>query len=114
MSDRLSRWNEPLRRWLPPVVAFVVAFAVTAGTSGGDPGRVIARGSAADPATRTAAGRGTPQCRAATRSASSRSPSAVAGSGSSGGGSAGDGVVAAAQRAAYPARPVAAGRNPAG
>ena len=54
MSDRLSRGEEALRRWLLPVSAFVVAFAVTAGTSGGVPGRVVASGSAAeaDPATR--------------------------------------------------------------
>ena len=53
MSGRLSGQDESLRRWLPPVIAFVAVFAVTAGTSGGDPGREIASGAAADRATRT-------------------------------------------------------------
>jgi hypothetical protein len=42
-----------LSRWLPPLVAFGAAFAVSAATSGGDPARVIASGAAAQPVTRT-------------------------------------------------------------
>src|SRR5215210_3199742 len=40
-----------LSRWLPPLVAFGAAFAVSAATSGGDPARVTASGAAAQPVT---------------------------------------------------------------
>ena len=52
MSDWLSRRDGALRRLLPPVVAFMVAFVVSAGASGGSSARVTASGAAADPVIR--------------------------------------------------------------
>jgi hypothetical protein len=53
MSDWLSRRDGAVRRLLPPVVAFMAAFAVSAGVSGGSSGRETASGAAADPVIRT-------------------------------------------------------------